>query len=236
MNHSFDSPEATMSSQPKVQEVTQQILAAFESGKLPAALAQTFLVFSDSPCARWSITNRMIMAIHGYGDARGFRQWQEVGRSVRKGEHAFYILGPVMVKAKKADPGRGIEVGDMICAGFTGIPVFGYEQTEGEPLPHEHDHRSFIETLPLVEVARAWGLDVGIGSLPGTLGTYLPGQRIDLSVRNLSTWAHELVHHAASRIMPMRARIGATRSRDRWRPARHNQSDSRYAKTSSLGR
>jgi antirestriction protein ArdC len=200
MNHSFDWSEATMSSQPKVQEVTQRILEAFESGALPAALAQTFLMLPDSPCARWSITNRMIVALRGYGDARGFRQWQAVGRSVRKGERAFYIFGPLMVKAKKADPRRGIEVGDMVCIGFTALPVFGYEQTEGEPLAHEREHRSFIDELPLLSVARSWGLDVGTSARPGTLGTYRPGQRIDLAVHNLSTWAHELVHAADDRL------------------------------------
>jgi antirestriction protein ArdC len=185
---------------PKVEEITQAILAAFEEGRLPAALAQTFLTFSDSPCSRWSILNRLIVAMRGDGDARGFRQWQSVGRSVRKGEKAFHILGPCMVKAKEADPDRGIEKGDPILVGFTAIPVFGYEQTEGEPLPHEAANRRFLEALPLVEVARRWGLDVTAGQRPGVLGVYVPGRRIELAVSNLSTWAHELVHGADDRL------------------------------------
>ncbi len=31
-------------------------------------------------------------------DARGFRQWEKVGRRVKKGAKAFYILAPVRKK------------------------------------------------------------------------------------------------------------------------------------------
>jgi len=185
---------------PKVEEVTRSILAAFEEGRLPAALAQTFLNFSDSPCAKWSISNRLIVALNGHYDARGFQQWKGVNRSVRKGEKAFHILGPMMVKAKEANPDRGIKEGDPILVGFKAIPVFGYEQTEGEPLPHESENRQFLEALPLVEVARHWGLDVAAGQYPGTLGYYVPGRKIALAVSNLSTWTHELVHAADDRL------------------------------------
>jgi hypothetical protein len=81
-----------MSTSPKVQEVAQQILDAFKAGTIPSALAQIFLHHksnSDSPASRWSWRNQLIAAIAGHFDARGFRQWQQVGRSVRKGERAF---------------------------------------------------------------------------------------------------------------------------------------------------
>ena len=58
-----------------------------------------------------------------------------------------------------------------------------------------------IESLPLMEVARQWGLSVetfeGEGS--GRLGCYRPGKGIALGVKNLSTWAHEMVHAADDR-------------------------------------
>jgi hypothetical protein len=51
------------------------------------------------------------------------------------------------------------------------------------------------------------------GEGSGRLGSYRPGA-ITLGVENLSTWSHELVHYAASRIMPTRGLIGGTALRD----------------------
>ena len=87
--------------------------------------------------------------------------------------------------------------------GFKGIPVFGHDQTEGEPLPGTVDESSFLEALPLVEVARSWGIEVGIYDIrlkPRSAGYYQPGESIGLGVENLSTWAHELCHLADDRL------------------------------------
>ena len=46
-------------------------------------------------------------------------------------------------------------------AGFTSAAVFGLEQTEGDPLPPPDPKvMAWLESLPLVEVAREWGLSV----------------------------------------------------------------------------
>lgn len=66
------------------QQVAAEILEAFKSGAVPKALALTFLTrHLDSPCSRWSWRNRLIVALRGHADARGFRQWRQVGRHVR---------------------------------------------------------------------------------------------------------------------------------------------------------
>jgi len=40
-------------------------------------------------------------------------------------------------------------------------PDFGYDQTEGKPLPPaDPEGASWVEALPLIEVAREWGLSV----------------------------------------------------------------------------
>ena len=86
----------------KAQQVAAEILAAFESGAVPKALAITFLAPNlASPSSRWSWRNRLLIALRGHADARGFRQWQEVGRQVRAGERALYILGPCRVPAER---------------------------------------------------------------------------------------------------------------------------------------
>src|SRR5207249_2400384 len=89
-----------------------------------------------------------------------------------------------------------------VVVGFKGIPVFGLEQTEGDPLPAgDSDADGWIECLPLIDVARRWGLSVDTfnGERAAHLGFYLRGKEIALGVRNVSTWAHELVHAADDR-------------------------------------
>src|SRR5688572_6647202 len=74
------------------------------------ALATIAAVLSpDAPSRRWSLANRLLMLKAGTFDARGFRQWQHVGRKVRKRERAFHILGPRTVKRAETDPASGEE-------------------------------------------------------------------------------------------------------------------------------
>lgn len=176
-----------------------RIVQAFEdTNSLPKPLAQIFIRRKDSPhCRKWSWGNQLLVILSGYTDARGFRQWQEVGRNVKKGEKAFHILGPVTKKWRKEDTAED----KVIVVGFKGVPVFGLQQTEGRPLPSDPDIENWIESLPLLAVAKQWGLEVGTfdGAGMGFLGRYLHSGAIELGVKNLSTWAHELVHAADDR-------------------------------------
>lgn len=199
----------------QAQQVATDILDAFRVGVIPAALATTFLKppAIDSPIYRWSWRNRFIAVLRGHRDARGFGQWREVGRTVKRGERAFYILGPCTVTAKEADPERGIEEGDARLVGFRGIPVFGYGQTEGEPIEWAEEERRFFDTLPLVEVARSWGLDLRMaGPEAGGNGSFSHNEEravaITLSVDSPSTWAHELIHAADYRLGTLTRRRG----------------------------
>jgi antirestriction factor ArdC-like protein len=178
----------------------ESILRAFENANdLPKPLAQIFIRRKDSPhCRRWSWGNQLLMILNGYTDARGFRQWQEVGRNVKRGEKAFYILGPVMKKLRDKDTGEE----KLFVVGFKGVPVFGLQQTEGRPLQSgDPDIENWIASLPLLAVAKRWGLAVGTfdGQGMGFLGRYLHGEAIEVGVKNLSTWAHELIHAADDR-------------------------------------
>lgn len=186
----------------KAQAAAQEILTAFEQGLIPQALAQIFIHRNhDVPARRWSFSNRLIAALRGHHDARGFRQWKAAGRYVKAGEHAFHILVPHKITAKEDDEERGIKTGDSMVIGFLSAAVFGYSQTDGEPLPGEEDEASFINALPLVDVARSWNIEVVTysGSGAGALGYFTPRQ-IALGVRNPSTWAHEMIHAADYRL------------------------------------
>lgn len=187
----------------KAEDVATRLIEAFERGGVPAALAQTFIRRKDDvPCRSWSICNQMLVAMRGEHDARGFRQWQAVGRQVKKGEKAFHILAPIVKKMEKTDD-AGERSTESRIIGFKAVAVFGRSQTDGDALPEaDEDALQWIESLPLIDVARSWGLKVETynGRPNAALGKYRLGQSIALGVENLATWAHELVHAADDRL------------------------------------
>jgi hypothetical protein len=77
----------------KVKLALQNILARFETGDIPEAIAYSTFPIPNIPAAKWSLLNRTLMFFAGTRDARGFRQWQEVGCHVKKGSKAFAIIG-----------------------------------------------------------------------------------------------------------------------------------------------
>src|SRR5258707_760135 len=144
----------------KAQEAAQSIVTAFQNpNELPKPLAAMFIHRKDAvPCRNWSWRNQLIMALHGFADARGFLQWQAGERQVKKGEKAFYILSPCIKKIANE------ETGDEKHAiyGFKGTPVFGLEQTDGKPVAEPAKQDEWIKQLPLIEVAQRWGISVDV--------------------------------------------------------------------------
>ncbi len=194
----------------KAESAAARIVEVFQRGSLPQALAPSCIHRRDNvPCRAWSWSNQLLTALAGYSDARGFRQWQEVGRAVRKGEHAFAILGPVVVKRTDRDTETGEESERAALVGFKSIPVFGLEQTEvidterwDNASAADRDNQQFIDGLPVLSVAKSWGLTVETFNGEGArcLGRYSHGRGIALGVKNLATWSHELVHAADDRV------------------------------------
>lgn len=188
------------------QNAVNSIVHAFQHpAGLPQALAYMHLQGTHSPCAKWSFANRLLVALAGHTDARGFRQWQTVGRTVKKGSKASYILSPMLVRKVEKD-NQGNERQVSYPKGFTTTPVFGYAQTEGEPL--DTPDAAFLDALPLREVAEKWGLQVSSYDATNhhAAGFYAPSrQEIALGVANLSTWTHELIHAAEDRLGTLRS-------------------------------
>jgi len=191
----------------KAEETALKILEAFKSGNIGTAIAPVFIKRMDAvPCRAWSWNNQILTILAGTSDARGFRQWQEVGRNVVKGAKAFYILAPITKKFTVKDANTGVDREIFAPIGFKTVPVFRVEDTEGGPLATGNPEiENWIDSLPLIDVARAWGINVdAYNGIPGgAMGKYIrsmSGQSIALGVKNLSTWAHELMHAADSRL------------------------------------
>jgi hypothetical protein len=186
----------------KASDVGAQLVERFKNpASLPAPLAQVFIRRKDnSPCRSWSWSSQLIVAIHGYSEARGFRQWEAVGRHVMKGEKAIYILAPCLKKFETEGDDGATEEHSAVY-GFRSVPVFGLEQTDGNPLPVDERALAWLEGLPLREVAESWGITIQTfnGSDSGRLGYYSSAGSIGLGVENLATWAHELCHAADAR-------------------------------------
>jgi len=172
----------------KARRVLDSLVDAFDCPEvLVDTLARATLIPNSSPCRKWSPANRILTALHGTGDARGYRQWQQVGRQVRRGAKSFSILVP-RFKQDEDDEERLI--------GFIAAPVFRLEDTEGDLLPETEPTR-----IPrLRELADELGIKVRYSGVVSdrVLGAY--GQdRITLYTHDLSTFYHELSHALHSR-------------------------------------
>ncbi len=113
----------------KIQAILSTIVARFESGDIPEAVAYSMFPVADIPSAKWSLVNRTLQFLAGTADGRGFNQWKTSKRSVKKGAKAFYILVPYMKTQENEKTGEE----EKLLRGFMARPVFKVEETEGEP-------------------------------------------------------------------------------------------------------
>ena len=187
----------------KVHDATSRLLALWECGEMPAAIATLTIrrQSGDRPCDSWSLGNRLLVLLGGTEDARGFRQWEQVGRHVVKGARAIHILGPIARKVADTDPDTGEPTERSIIRGFKAIPVFRLEDTDGEALQVPDCAPPVLP--PLAEVAEAWGIKVAYrpDRGGGYHGAYSPTtDRIELVTHAEATFFHELAHAAHRRL------------------------------------
>jgi len=191
----------------KAKGAAQRILEAFRKENVSEPMANILLTLkSGRHSSQWSFSNQLLVLLWGYSDARGFNQWKQVGRNVKKGEKAMQILAPICAK-KKVVKSDGTEREERFPVGFKTVNVFGYEQTEGKDIDLGGELGNWISSLPLIEVAHSWGVKVGKGAMRGAAGSCsIEGDMIGLAVENLSTWAHELIHAADIRLGNLKER------------------------------
>lgn len=190
----------------RIKEAINHILEAIKQENIEP-IARAVFRGKGKPSDKWSFANRLIMYISGTLDARGYRQWQQVERHVKKGARALYIFGPIL-KKKTVEKESETEDGEIVTenkeiealVGFKTIPVFKYEDTEGKPLEAE----TFKVELPCTFDGLLRELEVNVTTCPFdgvTLGLYSPAaKQIVLSTPEIDVFLHELSHAADIRL------------------------------------
>jgi hypothetical protein len=170
----------------------EKIVALFSTAQLPDLCAKALINAPEKPSSKWSFGNQLLMLLAGTEDARGYRQWGDVGRYVRKGSKAFHILGPVFVKKRLDNPDPGDDEEVDVLVGFRAIPVFRLEDTEGAELPAYTPRNP----PPLLDVAERFGMKVNYLRLSaGVYGlTDYERQIITLATEDWTVFWHELAH------------------------------------------
>ena len=179
----------------KAQASLERVIAKFQAGDLSAVTAITRIQLDpDAPMHKWSLCNKVLAFGQAQElDCRGFRQWQEVGRQVKKGSKAIYILRPHTIKKEN----QGEE--ELVCVGFSAVAVFAASSTEGEtPLPNYAPKA----LPPLHDLAVRYGINVSYVPVnPKALGDCTSdGSRIRLASHDPRIFFHELAHAIHARI------------------------------------
>ena len=199
---------STVAAPSRRQEAAEQALSDVlelfkDPERLPAAIAQTVIArkSGDSPMGGWSLCNQLLVILSGSTDARGYKQWAEVGRYVTKGSRAVRILAPRTRKITEKDRETGESVERVAVTGFLGIPVFRFEDTDGAPL-EVADYRPAV-LPPLAEVAERLGVSVAWAPFTSRYrGAYVHGRdAIVLCSFDESVFFHELAHAAHQRVL-----------------------------------
>lgn len=185
----------------KTTEAINKVLETFEAGNLPKAMAYSLNPTADVPSNKWSFNNRILMILSGTTDARGYKQWQGVGRFPKKGSKAIYILAPNTKRVNSDDEEK------FIITGFRCQPVFRYEDTDGEELEYLNIE---LPKLPLLEVAEYIGVNVSAIPNHGDFYGYysIREQKICLATNSEVVFYHELAHALDTRLRGLQPKKG----------------------------
>jgi len=170
----------------------EKMVHLFSSTQLPDMCALALINAPQKPSSKWSFGNQILMLLAGTSDARGYKQWQEAGRHVKAGAKCFRILAPLFIqKPLEAAASEDEEIIEVLV-GFRAIPVFRYEDTEGEELPTYTPKNP----PPLLDVAERFGMRVNYLRLSaGVYGlTDYEQQVITLATEDWTVFFHELAH------------------------------------------
>jgi hypothetical protein len=174
---------------PNAEKAMQEVIGKFQTGHLAAIVeVSLFRIPKTWPASHWSMGNKLLAYLQAHTlNIRGYNQWKEAKRQVKKGAHSIYIWAPRMIKKEEKGEDKAI------LAGFLPIAVFPIESTEGEPLPDDWMPR---ELPPLFDVAARLGVSVKFQPVsPDRLGDCGKGN-INLGTDDPRVFWHELAHAA----------------------------------------
>jgi hypothetical protein len=180
------------------QELVKEMICLFSDSEKVDQLENTFVkTFIDQtvkPSNSWSFSNRLLMQMQGTNDARGFRQWQKIGRNPFDWAKQVTILAPKITKIKdvKNDEEK------TIITGFTTLGLYAIENTYGKKI---EDPNETLELPNMHQVAEAWGIKVRYERVAGAWGYFSPtAKEIVLGTEDQSVYFHELAHAAHLKI------------------------------------
>lgn len=143
----------------------------------------------------YSLFNQMILAFHGCSQVAGFRKWRELGRTVKKGGKAVWILAPWFKNLEKEDEE---EKEEKVISGFFSVPVFDISETEGEEISGSMTQKANIAFAQVKDFAEAEGFRIVFKPLEVIRGGYIQERSITLN-NNLTEkdWTGTLIHELA---------------------------------------
>lgn len=181
----------------KAQASIDKVIAKFQAGDLSAITRVARIQLDQAaPVNNWSLSNKVLAFMQADElDCRGFRQWQAVGRQVKKGSTAVYIVRPHTIKQTKET-----ETEDKtICVGFSVVPVFAASSTEGDSVLPAYVP---AELPPLADLAQKFQINVEYVPVnPAALGDCnTEGSKIRLGSQDTRVFFHELTHAIHAKI------------------------------------
>lgn len=191
-----------------IKEAVDTLLSMYRSGKLSQSVAWSIIRKRKDdtgiPADKWSIGNQLLMLMQGTTDARGFKQWQSVGRQVQKGSKAIHILAPISYKVKQKNKITGKEEEKVIIKGFTPISVFRVEDTDGIPL-QQYDYAP-EQYPPFFDAAEKLGIKVQYQPVVANwLGKFTVNTNtIHLAAHDCEVYYHELAHAVHSTFVDLK--------------------------------
>ena len=156
---------------------------------------------------QYSFSNSLLILVQHPTATRvaGFQTWRQLGRMVRRGEHAIWILAPITRRVAAEADSETSDASTRVVATFRPVPVFDVEQTEGEPLPEVCNRLTGEDPegayAGLLTVAESIGFTVEDhvfdGETNGDCTPQLQRIRVELNLapaHRVKTLAHELAH------------------------------------------
>lgn len=161
---------------------------------------------------RYSFANTMLIYLQcpNATMVAGYREWQKMGRYVKKGQKGIQILAPRIIKKTKKqiveteEGEQEIEVEEHVAVGFFPVYVFDVSQTDGKPLPliaktlegnvNWYERLKSICPFPVTEEEEMYGAqgEFRIDTKKIAILVSLPEKQKTKTL--LHEWAHGLLH------------------------------------------